>query len=110
MTPPSFETVGARLLHIHQLAGVSTREFDRLAGRPDGHFAIIAHRVRKNPEAKVDLETAADYCIVADVSLRWLAKGEGAPPDPHAVAEAIARARARAERDAQHPATGTHGA
>jgi hypothetical protein len=98
----SLDTIGSRLLHIQQLTGVSAREFDRLANRPEGHFSIIVHRLRKNPESKVDLDVAADYCAAAGVPLEWLAKGEGHEPTERSVTLAIKRARVEHERRAAH--------
>jgi hypothetical protein len=103
--PPG--TIGSRLLHLQRLAGVSSRELDRVAGRNEGHLSVILHRLRKNPTASIDADTASDYCAATGVRIEWLTRGEGPEPTRRSVRAAMARTKSK--HDADGAATGTDG-
>lgn len=70
-----------RILWILAQRNISQRELARRAGLRDAHIGVIVSRSRKNPEANIENDTLAAIARGGEVSLRWLATGEGSP-DP----------------------------
>ena len=75
------KSVADRILWILAQRNISQRELARKAGLRDAHIGVIVSRSRKNPEANIENDTLAAIARGGDVSLRWLATGEGSP-DP----------------------------
>lgn len=92
-------SLGARLRSVRELAGLSARELDRLAGQAEGHATVI--ELRESTAVRTD--TADRYARVLGVSLDWLVSGSGDAPTQRSVRLAVDRARAALA------ATGTEG-
>jgi hypothetical protein len=71
----------ARIEYLIGLAGGRQRELGRRAGLSPGGVGTIVHRLRKNPNASIDPDTLVKLAKGAEVSLQWLATGEGSPHD-----------------------------
>lgn len=83
-------TLSERIAEVRQLAGLSGRELDRLAGLTLGHVAAI-EAGRFSPGAG----TLEALRAALGVSLDWLVAGQGKAPPARVVATAVAAARAR---------------
>ncbi len=80
-----------RLRRLRTVAGIGSRELDRLAGITESHSGLIEAGRRDNPTlATLDALATALGCSVG-----WLSKGEGAEPTQEQVAAAITSARGR---------------
>lgn len=93
-----------RIETILENKGWSAREWCRRAGLKEiSHLTSLMGRLRENPEATMDLRTAAKLADAAHVSLDWLALGRGSPegavvlaePDPRYPSRGVAVAAAR---------------
>lgn len=81
--------MGARVRELRLIAGITTRELDRLAGLVQGHASAIETGTRTNVESR----TAIGLSNALGASLDWLLKGEGKAPSPSAVRRAVAAAK-----------------
>jgi hypothetical protein len=86
--------LGDRLHFTRQLAGVPARELDRLAGRSEGHCAII----EGHPEVAARTDTIAAYARALGVTTDYLILGTGKAPTEKSVRRAVEAARARLAR------------
>ena len=86
-------SVGERLHWARSIAGISARELDRLAGKAQGHCAIIEARGQSSARG----DTLRAYCAALGLPLGWLAFGEGDDPTDEQIHAAVAAARARVE-------------
>jgi len=82
-----------RLREARTLAGVKSRELDRLAGLSECHTQHIETGRRPNPETA----TIAPLARVLGVSLDWLIAGNGPAPEEAAVKAAVEQARQAAK-------------
>lgn len=83
------ESLSVRLRELRQIAEITQREADRLAGIHRGHVWQLEDGGRDNPTTHTLLALARLY----GTSLDWLATGEGTAPTPSEVRAAVARAR-----------------
>jgi hypothetical protein len=82
---PGVSTLLQRLEHIMETRGLGQREWARRAGLgSEKDLGVTLHRLRKNADAQVKHETLVKLAKGADVSLRWLATGEGTPDSTEA--------------------------
>lgn len=88
-TRPVPSAVGARIREARELAGISARELDRLAGLSENHTSLLESVVRD-----VRAETAVAVARTLGVSLDWLLVGEGKAPSERSVRAAVEAARA----------------
>lgn len=86
------ESPGTRLGRLAEKGGLSTRELDRLAGRPENQAALIIKRGQRS----IRDDIARSYADVCGVSTGYLLGGDGAEPAAAQVQAAVERARARA--------------
>lgn len=71
-----------RIELIMQLRNVSQRELARRSKLKDErHLGVILSRLRKNPNADIERETLAALAEGGEVSMVWLATGDGLPDD-----------------------------
>lgn len=84
MTPGGIVGETRRVSLLERLEAVlderewSAAEWSRRAGlKEPTHLSTFMGRLRKDPEATIDLLTAARLAAAADVSLDWLALGRG---------------------------------
>ena len=82
-------SLSARLRALRDVAGITQREADRLAGVHRGHVWQIEEGGRTNPT----VQTLSAFAALFGVSLDWLAAGRGEPPMDDAVRAAVALAR-----------------
>lgn len=85
-------TPGERIREARELLDpkLSTKELDVLAGLTKGHVWSIEKSGGENAE----LSTLDLIARALNLSLDWLARGEGEPPTRESVAAAVALARA----------------
>jgi len=88
MSRKALSNVGERLRHARQLAGISARRLDGLAGTTPGHVSLLESGTRLNLETR----TAAKFTCALGISLDWLVNGEGEAPSAVDVAKAVERA------------------
>lgn len=86
------ESPGTRLGLLAEKGALSTRELDRLAGRPANQAALIIKREQRS----IRDDIARSYAEVCGVSPGYLLTGEGVEPTAAHVQAAVERARARA--------------
>lgn len=86
------DSPGTRLGRLAEKGGLSARELDRLAGRPENQAALIIKRAQRS----IRDDIARSYATVCGVSLGYLLGGDGAEPTDAEVQAAVASARARA--------------
>lgn len=84
------DTLPSRLGWARKLAGLSSREVDRLAGLTLGH----AHLIESGRRPRIEVETAQGLARVFGTSIDWLASGLGTAPSEQQIADAVSRARA----------------
>ena len=72
-------TLLERLEATRRRLGISQREWSRRSGLAEEHLGVILSRLRKSPSADIERETVAALAKGAQVSLAWLASGEGSP-------------------------------
>lgn len=82
--------IGGRLRLARTTAGITARELDRLAGRAEGHAALIESDTTERPRAS---DVLLSYADVLGLSLDWLAAGRGRAPREADVLAAVERAR-----------------
>jgi transcriptional regulator with XRE-family HTH domain len=68
--------MGARLAWARKVAGLATRDLDKLAGLTPGHTASIEAGRRPNPSVRTVLALARVLGVTCD----WLIDGSGALP------------------------------
>lgn len=88
MTERTPSVVGTRIRQAREMAGISARELDRLAGLSENHTSLLESVVRD-----VRTETAAAIARTLGVSLDWLVLGEGKAPTERTVRAAVETAR-----------------
>lgn len=93
------ESPGTRLGRLAEKGGLSTRELDRLAGRPENQAALIIKRGQRS----IRDDIARSYADVCGVSTGYLLGGDGTEPTAAQVQAAVERARARAAQVAAAP-------
>jgi hypothetical protein len=102
--PDNLPTPGARLAYLCDLVGLSYRDLDKLAGKPNpGHAAAIVRggsggSGRKSPRP----DAVAGYAEVLGTDVAYLLLGDGKPPSKRKVAGAVAAARERSGNDRAH--------
>jgi hypothetical protein len=84
-------TIGARLREARTLAGVGSKELDRLAQKTPGH----ANTLESERIGDATTQTASAYASVLGISLDWLIAGKGPEPIKADVRAAVAKARER---------------
>lgn len=89
------DTLSTRLGWARKLAGLSSRELDRLAGLTLGH----AHLIESGRRPRVEVDTARGLARALGVSLDWLADGVGATPSEEQIVVAVRAARAAVTLD-----------
>lgn len=72
-------TVGERIAEVLKALDISARELDRRSGLAEGHVSLTVARLRKNPNASVELPTLKAIAQGAKVSEAWLINGVGTP-------------------------------
>lgn len=94
-------TIGDRIRAYRDLAGISSKELDRLAGLSPGATWAAERSDKDNPHTK----TARGIARVLGLSLDHLVNGTGAPPTEEQVRAAVATAQAAQSSDSgEHPA------
>ncbi len=83
------DSLSARLRALRDVAGITQREADRLAGVHRGHVWQIEEGGRTNPT----VQTLSAFAALFGVSLDWLAVGRGDAPSADAVRAAVELAR-----------------
>jgi len=96
-------TFGQRLRELRQIAGLSGRALDALAGLHPNHVAALEH------VDNCQSTTARKLADALGCTVGWLVAGEGTAPEADAVRAAIERARSAppqpAADDPVEPAT-----
>jgi transcriptional regulator with XRE-family HTH domain len=82
-------TLRTRLRTAREIAGVSARELDRLAGLGEAHTSMI----EAGDRVSIETNTAVKLCTALGASLDWLLRGQGKPPTSKEVRIAIANSR-----------------
>jgi hypothetical protein len=82
-------SVQERLKYALDLADVSAREIDRLAGLTPGHSSLIVSGDKTDPHGR----TLGALAIVLGVSLDWLLLNRGTDPQIGEIQAAVRRAR-----------------
>lgn len=90
-------TTGERLRLLREVAGISLRELDRLAGLCPGHSWLIETGKSPNPEVK----TLCAQAVTLGSTVGYLAAGEGFGPTRDRVLSAIEAARVRLAAQAE---------
>lgn len=81
-----------RILTVLEDNGWSETEWSRRAGLKEAtHVSTLIRRLRGNPNATLDAQTAAKLADAANVSLDWLLLGRGTKGGAYIVAQADAR-------------------
>lgn len=88
-------SIGTRLRSARQLAEISTKELDRLAGVKAGGTWAVENSKTGNAETK----TLDRMAGALGVSLDWLVRGDGDEPTAESVKAAV-----KVAREAQEPA------
>lgn len=78
------ETPWERLRWARQIAGISARELDRLAGLAEGHSSLLEAGKKKDMETR----TATRIAEVLGLSLDWFVRGKGPLPTSSEIAAA----------------------
>lgn len=86
-------TVGQRLRAARELAGISAKDLDRLAGNSEGHQWVL----EKLEEATAVAKTLDGVCTVLGLSLDYVVRGQGRKPTKKTVSAAVAAARINAQ-------------
>lgn len=76
LAPADLDGIGGRLGSICNALGISLRQLDRAAGRPQGHARQIICGKRKH----IEVDTATAYADAIGCSLDWLIAGRGRKP------------------------------